>query len=833
MKYIKLVISSLFLLLSTISFSQTYTIDQGGTVTTCSGDFYDSGNSGADYQNNENETITFCTATAGQCLIITFQSFDVENNFDELFVYDGPSTASPLVATLTGNTIPNNISSTSGCITLKFESDGSVAKSGWEATISCAACPTCTDGIQNGSEQGIDCGGPNCPACPGAICATANIITSLPFIGPGLTTQGSGNDYSSTDACGSIYMNGNDYVFEYTPLTDTCVDIILSNTGSYTGLFLMDGCPDQLGTNCIASDEQSGGNPSILDFTLLGGTTYYIVISTWPTPDFTPFDITIISEPCPTCTDGIQNGDELDIDCGGANCTPCPPTVQDCLGAIPLCQNVYSETNAYSGTGIYPDEINSTSSCLGSGEKNDVWYIFTVQQAGNLCFSITPNVLSDDYDWAVYDLTNNICSDIYTDPSLEVSCNFSGVSGVTGPNGLGGAQNEACIPLALGKTMVLNVSQFTSSTNGYTIDFSATTAQIFDNTNPEITSVITNCDKDSLFLTFSEQLICAPIDVNTFTIQSNDGISYSVQSIYSDFCNAGSNYDNQFTIITSPNLAPGNYALMINDTIQLEDKCGNNFLLDTNGFAFIIPDYVDFTTNTPVCVDDTVVGTEAIIEATGGITPYIYSLDGIQQNSNIFSNLKAPREYEVIVTDSLGCADTNVFITFFAENVIASNDTSIVVNESAQIFASHPFPLIYEWTPNQNLSCNDCYSPIATPFETTEYQIILTDSNGCTSTDYLTIEILIPDLFIPTGFSPNGDGYNDVVFVRSLDINTMTLQIFDRWGGIVFETSDQKVGWDGTFKGKELDFGVYVYKFEATLLSGKEIKQSGSITLFR
>jgi hypothetical protein len=89
------------------------------------------------------------------------------------------------------------------------------------------------------------------------------------------------------------------------------------------------------------------------------------------------------------------------------------PTDQDCDGAIPVCQDVYSQTNSYSGEGNYPNEINMNSSCLGSGELNSVWYTFSVQQAGQLCFTITPNNTTEDYDWAVYDLTNNQCSDIF------------------------------------------------------------------------------------------------------------------------------------------------------------------------------------------------------------------------------------------------------------------------------------------------------------------------------------------------------------------------------------------------------------------------------------
>src|SRR4029077_10300490 len=81
-----------------------------------------------------------------------------------------------------------------------------------------------------------------------------------------------------------------------------------------------------------------------------------------------------------------------------------PPNNQDCPDAIPICQDVYSTVVSYSGTGNIPNEINPGNSCLANGERNDVWYTFTVQTSGNLNFLITPVDSVDDYDWAVYNL---------------------------------------------------------------------------------------------------------------------------------------------------------------------------------------------------------------------------------------------------------------------------------------------------------------------------------------------------------------------------------------------------------------------------------------------
>lgn len=170
------------------------------------------------------------------------------------------------------------------------------------------------------------------------------------------------------------------------------------------------------------------------------------------------------------------------------------PTEQDCLGAIPLFHTVYYQDSSYTGSGNFPNEISTAgcpASCLLSGEKNDVWYIFTVQSTGNLCFNIIPNSSSDDYDWAVFNLTNASCTDIFSDSTLMVSCNYSATSGTTGANGLDSMicanasdkKNNAQIPVVSGETFVLNISNFSATQSGYTLDFSCTDTAIFTN-NP-------------------------------------------------------------------------------------------------------------------------------------------------------------------------------------------------------------------------------------------------------------------------------------------------------------------------------------------------------------
>ncbi len=143
----------------------------------------------------------------------------------------------------------------------------------------------------------------------GATCADSDSINLLPFVEIGLTTDGVSNDYNSTMACLSDYMNGNDYVFCYTPVSDVYINIKLSNTGQGVGLFVTDSCPDNPNANCISKVESLIGNPEMSALFLSGNNTYFIIVSTIdpiggiiPNPS-TAFDIEVTEQINSTCSD--------------------------------------------------------------------------------------------------------------------------------------------------------------------------------------------------------------------------------------------------------------------------------------------------------------------------------------------------------------------------------------------------------------------------------------------------------------------------------------------------------------------------------------------------
>jgi gliding motility-associated-like protein len=90
-----------------------------------------------------------------------------------------------------------------------------------------------------------------------------------------------------------------------------------------------------------------------------------------------------------------------------------------------------------------------------------------------------------------------------------------------------------------------------------------------------------------------------------------------------------------------------------------------------------------------------------------------------------------------------------------------------------------------------------------------------------------------PAIDVPTGFSPNGDGANDVLYVRGAAVETLSFKVYNRWGEKVFETDDINRGWDGSFKGKQQEMEAYAWVLDATFVDGTSVHRTGNVTLLR
>lgn len=261
---------------------------------------------------------------------------------------------------------------------------------------------------------------------------------------------------------------------------------------------------------------------------------------------------------------------------------------QDCFNGISVCQPVYSQANSYSGEGTVEELDGTNQDCLGSGEKNGVWYIINVTSPGNLEFTITPNDLTDDYDFGMWDITGVGCDAIFnyatgtTNPYLPVRCNYSGSPGATGcSNTITGAQWELGLPVNAGQTFALYISNFEDATqNGYTLDFSASTASIYDTVKPYFASALVKCSfvNDHVEVTMSEPVKCSSLaaDGSDFSINLPSG--YFITSASSTSCAAGAGSTVKYTIYFNAVLPAGTYTITAqngSDGNTLQDNCGN------------------------------------------------------------------------------------------------------------------------------------------------------------------------------------------------------------------------------------------------------------------
>ncbi|MBS1684180.1 MAG: gliding motility-associated C-terminal domain-containing protein [Bacteroidetes bacterium] len=222
---------------------------------------------------------------------------------------------------------------------------------------------------------------------------------------------------------------------------------------------------------------------------------------------------------------------------------------------------------------------------------------------------------------------------------------------------------------------------------------------------------------------------------------------------------------------------------------------------------------------------------------------YEYSLDGTTwQTIPDFYDLPAG-VYQLHARDSMLC-EYDTTITIYQPDpitvAITPQDTSLVVGTSISLV-----PIIsnqttqginsYAWSPALGLSCIDCPVPVATPFETTTYQLVVNYGKNCyaNATSTITIEHG-PEPYIPNAFTPNGDGNNDRFEVYGTKIKTVSMRVFNRWGEKVFDSmGNQWTGWDGTYMGVDQPTSVYVYQIEVTYLDGVKKSYDGSITLIR
>lgn len=203
-----------------------------------------------------------------------------------------------------------------------------------------------------------------------------------------------------------------------------------------------------------------------------------------------------------------------------------------------------------------------------------------------------------------------------------------------------------------------------------------------------------------------------------------------------------------------------------------------------------------------------------------------------------FANPGSTTTYSITVTTPAGCsAEDSAIVTVRQKDIISLTVTpssTIIAGDSVQLNASGG--INYTWTPPTGLSCTNCPNPVAKPDTTISYFVMSNDGN-CSSKDTITIFVLpaCKDLALPTAFTPNGDGHNDMyhlLYNAKGNLQLKYFRIYNRWGQVVFDTENLLTGWDGKFNGKPESVGTYIWVVDA-ICNGKEIFQKGNVTLLR
>lgn len=273
--------------------------------------------------------------------------------------------------------------------------------------------------------------------------------------------------------------------------------------------------------------------------------------------------------------------------------------------------------------------------------------------------------------------------------------------------------------------------------------------------------------------------------------------TYTVTTYYDDMCESS----DEVTIS------------IINEFVQTDSIC---VVVDQ---AVTIATLAELTNVqwTNVDAPSDILGTDVNLSVTGNATNTVYHAVGENPAGDII----------------------NMYVTVLANPVVnAGMDEAIRLGDNIELgttLSAGSIEGTFSWSPAQFLDNPTSPNPVATPIETTEFTVVHTTDGNCTFTDEVTIRVEQKgQLLVPSAFSPNGDGKNDILRIIPVNIAQLTeFKVFNRWGEKVFETRDINQGWNGVYQNKVQDIGVYVYFATAISTQGDPVYIQGNVTIIK
>ena len=480
------------------------------------------------------------------------------------------------------------------------------------------------------------------------------------------------------------------------------------------------------------------------------------------------------------------------------------------------------------GVSVNSTWMDDTGNVLAQDNEGEVtisssgWYFLMVQNSENFCSTTDSLFIDEDFEQPMVDAGTEALINCY-DPEINLS-----------------GSSSSSVPLSFSWSTISGNILNGADTNAPRVDEEGIYILTLMNEN----NGCVNSDSVTVIGDFVVPKAIAGPDqlISCFTGQA--ALDGSSSSQGADFRYVWTNNTGFFL---DDNLTPSvtNLGLYYLEVTDLNNGCS---AIDS---VMVLPDpeaidSVEISVDQPICSGDDD-GRIIVENVTGGRSPFLYSLNGASLSSDrIFSSL-VPGTYTVNVEDARGCMSLNLIEITDGDtlSVDLGPDQSIQFGETALLepFIAQSGSAIIDqvWSNSSQENCENCPIWEVQPSFTTQYFIELINENGCVAEDDVLVFVdRRKKMHIPNAFSPNGDEINDrfTLFGGENVVQINELQIFDRWGTLVFQNqdftpNDESLGWDGNFQGQPLNAGVYVYQASVSFSDGETVTFKGDVLLLR
>jgi gliding motility-associated-like protein len=537
---------------------------------------------------------------------------------------------------------------------------------------------------------------------------------------------------------------------------------------------------------------------------------------------------------------GVCSGQSITLNGSGGNgyswspatylsCSTCPNPVATPLAPIRYTLTVSNGNNCADTASVFIDVYNALIVNAGTDQ--------------NICTGDSAQLLATgavSYQWSpAAGLTCITCPNPVANPVLST------VYTVTGSNAQGCTAMDS-ISITVSSPPVITISPDQSICLGDQANLSVTGGGNFS-WNPGSSLSCTTCANPvaspSTTTTYTVQVSstsgCMTEDSVTVTVASPKNITLSNDSSVcpgesvSLLASGGVSYqwlpnqDLNNNAIPNPISTPSQN---ITYTLTVIDANGCT-IVDSVSLGLFVPADPQAGNDTTICPKGS-----ANLVAYNGVS-YVWTPAIDLDDASIANPVATPVSnviYTVTISDINGCENSGTVIINVANlpNVDAGADVTIYNGESVQLLATGANQ--YLWSPNLDINDPSIAAPVVNPAVTTVYSVTGTDDNGCVGSDSVTVTVIeTSQVYIPTAFTPNGDGKNDVFIIQASGFELTYLRIFSRWGDMVFESNDIALGWDGTFKGNPAPVDTYIFQIRGIDEKGIPYVRQGNVTLLR